>query len=180
VPQTTCMRKSITWRAEMGKSFLAASIFLLSFLLSSGAMSSEGSERSQQGNKRVVGYRDDAILAKRWAVLQDDDHPEAPHTLVSVTPPSGGTQSQDGPTPTASGNRQSVVHAGDLLTLFEDSPTLHLELAAVAIESAAQGGHLRVRLVRGGAILNGVVLSPHRVKLQSMAEGFDTPQGTMR
>lgn len=180
MPQTTCMRKSITWRADVTKSLFVSLTFVFSLLLSCGTVHIEGSEVSQYGGKRVVGYLDDKILAKRWAVIEDDTHPEAPHTLVSMAPPSGSTRAQDGTMPPSLNNGPNVVHAGDSLTLFSDSPTLHLELAAVAIESAAQGGHLRVRLVRGGSILNGIVLSSHRVKLQSSPQRFDNTQGAMQ
>jgi hypothetical protein len=164
----------------MTKSFLATVILVFSFVLSWSATHSEGSDLLKQNGKRVVGYIDDSILAKRWAIMQDDTHPEAPHTLVSVSPSSTVTLAQGGSRQPDVSSQANVVYAGDRLTLFEDSPTLHLQLAAVAIESAAQGGRLRVRLVQGGTILSGIVLSPHRVKLQPMAESFGKTQGTMR
>jgi len=133
----------------------------------------------QQSGKRVVGYLDDSLLPKRWAILRDDAHPEAPRTLVPAGPQSALVKRPGGIKTQAAGQR-SVVHAGDRLTLLDDSATLHLQLAAVAIENAMQGETLRVRLVQGGAILSGVVLSPHRVKLFTFAGRFGKTQGTVR
>jgi hypothetical protein len=164
----------------MTRSFLLAVIFVSSLVLFWGATHSEGSELLQQSGKRVVGYLDDAILPRRWAILQDDTHPEAPHTLVPAGTSTEVTRSQGANELPNTSGQQKVVHAGDLLTLYDDSPTLHLQLAAVAIESATLGGKLRVRLVQGGTILSGVVLSPRRVKLQSSAEAFRKVQGTVR
>jgi hypothetical protein len=164
----------------MTKSFLLAVIFVSSIVLSWSATFSEGSELLQHSTKRVVGYLDDSILAKRWAIMRDETHPEAPHTLVPVGYVPTVTRIQTGIKPSNSDSQQNVIHAGDVLTLLDDSPTLHLQLAAVAMESAAQGGRLRVRLVRGGAVLSGIVLSAHRVKLQSLAQRFSRFQGSMR
>ena len=174
------MRKSTTWRADMTKSFLLDVIFVSTLVLSWGATHSMGSELLNQGTKRVVGYLDDSILPKRWAVMQDDTHPEAPRTLVPVDSAISVTRTHgENNLPNSDGSK-NVIHAGDVLTLLDDSPTLHLQLAAVAIESAAQGGRLRVRLVKGGAILSGIALSPHRVRLQSIAKRFSKFQGSMR
>ncbi len=172
------MRKSTTWRADMTKSFLLDVIFVSTLVLSWGATHSMGSELLNQGTKRVVSYLDDSILPKRWAVMQDDTHPEAPRTLVPVDSAISRTHGENN-LPNSDGSK-NVIHAGDVLTLLDDSPTLHLQLAAVAIESAAQGGRLRVRLVKGGAILSGIALSPHRVRLQSIAKRFSKFQGSMR
>lgn len=163
----------------MTKSFFLAAIFVSSLVLSCGSTLSEGSELLQQNTKRVVGYLDDSILPKRWAIMQDDAHPQAPRTLVPVASATAV------PRPPAAimfpdSHHQTVIRAGEAVTLFDDSATLHLQLAAVAIESAVLGGRLRVRLVQGGAILNGVVLSPHRVKLQSMAKRLSMSHGTMQ
>lgn len=156
----------------MTKSFVFAITFIASVVLSWGATHSEGSDLLQQSGKRVVGYLDDSLLPKRWAILQDDTHPEAPRTLVPVGSSAAAKTQSGGIKPQSASSRENVVHAGDRLTLLEDSPTLHLQLAAVAIENAIQGGRLRVRLVQGGTILSGVVLSPHRVKLLTVAGSF--------
>ena len=163
----------------MKKSPLLAAVFISSIVLAWGATHSEATDVLQQSGKRVVGYLDDSLLPKRWAILRDDAHPEAPRTLVPAGSSSAVVQKVRR-TKTPSAGQQNVVHAGDRLTLLDDSTTLHLQLAAVAIENAMQGETLRVRLVQGGAILSGVVVSPHRVKLLTFAGGFGKTQGSVR
>ena len=163
----------------MKKSPLLAAIFISSIVLAWGATHSEGTDVVQQSGKRVVGYLDDSLLPKRWAILRDDAHPEAPRTLVPAGSSSAAVKSHGGIRMPVAG-RQNVVHAGDQLILLDDSATLHLQLAAVAIENAMEGETLRVRLVQGGAILSGVVLSPHRVKLLTFAGRFGKTQGSVR
>lgn len=164
----------------MTKSFGLALIFISSIVLAWGATQSQGTDALQQSGKRVVGYLDDSLLPRRWAILKDDTHPEAPRTLVPAGSSSAAVKQPGGIKASNAGTRQNVVHAGDQLTLLDDSATLHLQLAAVAIENAMQGEQLRVRLVQGGAILSGVVLSPHRVKLLNIPGGFGKAQGAVR
>jgi hypothetical protein len=162
----------------MTKSFGLAVVFISSIVVAWGATHSEGTDVVQQSGMRVVGYLDDSLLPKRWAILQDDTHPEAPRTLVPAGPSPAAIKQHSVMKASAAGAQQNVVHAGDRLTLLDDSTTLHLQLAAVAIENAMQGEQLRVRLVQGGTILSGIVLSPHRVKLLTFAGRFGKTQGT--
>ena len=163
----------------MKKSPLLAAIFISSIVLTWGATHSEGTDLVQQSGKRVIGYLDDSLLPKRWAILRDDAHPEAPRTLVPTGSPSAAIKNS-GKIKSPTAGQQNVVHAGDRLTVLDDSATLHLQLAAVAVENAMQGETLRVRLVQGNAILSGIVLSPHRVKLLTFAGRFGKTQGSVR
>jgi hypothetical protein len=164
----------------MTKSFGLALVFVSSVVVTWGATQSQGTDVLQQSGKRVVGYLDDSLLPKRWAIVRDDEHPEAPRTLVPVASPLAAVKHPGAMKPATAHPQQNVVHAGDRLTLLDDSATLHLQLAAVAIENAVEGEQLRVRLVQGGAILSAVVLSPHRVRMLNFAGGFGKAPGAMR
>ena len=122
----------------MKKSLFLATVFISSIVLAWGATHSEETDVVRQSGKRVVGYLDDSLLPKRWAILRDDAHPEAPRTLVPAGS-SSATIKNFGKIKTPAVGQRNVVHAGDRLTLLDDSATLHLQLAAVAIENAMQG-----------------------------------------
>jgi hypothetical protein len=113
----------------------------------------------------------DPCLGSHWQLHIDPEHPAWPGRLVLVNASAGRKASSAGRTelggygfdpikthPGAVANLfptlalQEAVHAGDRLVVEQDSPVLHAEFRAVALESARVGEEMRVRLTAGSTV----------------------------
>jgi hypothetical protein len=89
----------------------------------------------------------DPCLGTRWQLRFDAAHPERPGRLVLVEPPPDRkTVSKD---QAARPAPSMAIRAGDRVTVDQQTATVHAQLQAVAIESAAPGQLLKVRLGAG-------------------------------
>ena len=108
-----------------------------------------------QSQRQIV----DPCLGTRWQLIADSQHPERPGRMVLLTsgvyrvsnPSHDGSTLPPAPVPTA----LPVIRAGDRITVLQQTSILRARLQAVALESAATGQTLRVRLLGGTDTLTG-------------------------
>lgn len=116
---------------------------------------------------------DDAALGRRWLLYRDPRHPEGPGRLVAVSESAPGRAHAASPLSRASSAAlRPVIRAGDRVILEEHSPIVDARLEAIALVPAAQGSPLKVRLVLGGKIVQGVAIAPGRVGLAPQPESL--------
>jgi len=114
---------------------------------------------------RAVREIDDPSSGLRWFLVRDGGHPGGPGRLVPVKPlGSGGGPGAALPLP--------VMRAGDRVRVEEHSDLVDAVLEAVALESAAAGGPLRVRLRIGGRVVKVIALEPGRAALSADREAL--------
>jgi len=117
------------------------------------------SDRAQAGIS-ILREIDDPHSGARWLLLMDAHHPGGPGRLV-LADAMGNTLSpsrRDGKK--AEDHIQPVIHAGEKLILEEHSPVVDARLDAIALNPAAVGGMLRVRLVIGGSVVRALAVAP--------------------
>lgn len=114
---------------------------------------------------------DDPSLGRRWLLYRDPRHPEGPGRLVAV--------SESAPIRAKAASSLSrvsfsalppLIRAGDRVVLEEHSPVVDARLEAIALVSATQGSPLKVRLVLGGKVVQGVAIARGRVALAPQPE----------
>lgn len=119
----------------------------------------------------IVREIDDPHSGARWLLLTDANHPGGPGRLVldSAVPHkflhSGADRQKVQPPP------QLVIHAGERVILEEHSQVVDARLDAIALNPAAVGGAVRVRLVVGGRVVRSLALGAGRVVLDQEKEG---------
>lgn len=122
----------------------------------------------------VLRIIEDPALHDRWLLVPDLVHPGGPGHLIRV-PAEAQFPARHGPGqvagPSRSASRQDaleraaahlrpVIRAGDRLRLEQHTSLTHVQLEAVATESAAAGESFRARLVLGGKVVRAVALEP--------------------
>jgi hypothetical protein len=124
---------------------------------------------------RAVRIIDDPGTGHRWLLVQQVAHPEAPALLPQM--PDNHSCSE---LPLEDFERQSpatanrklarrVIHPGDFVILSEDTPVSDARLEATALQPAATGEALTVRLKLGGRLLRAVATAPGHAMV--LAEG---------
>jgi len=117
----------------------------------SAAPEAAGAVPSPSGQVLLGPVIMDPCLGTRWQRIANSQHPGGPARMVIVSMSevlaSGHPGAAESRTPAAP---PMVIHAGDRLLVEQKSPVLEAHLAAVALEPAALGQLLRVRL-RAGA-----------------------------
>jgi len=137
-------------------------------MLSSGGLASvETLGQGVQGE--VVREIDDPHTGDRWLLRRNDQVPGGPGRLVLVAAHQSAT---GGATPRAAGlNRDvqipPVIRAGDRLILEEHTARVDAVLEARAMNPAAPGASLDVRLTIGGNVVRAIALGPGRAALQT-------------
>jgi len=108
---------------------------------------------------------DDPHNGARWLLLIDPHHSGGPGRLVLADTvlnkfllSKSVVQRTETPLP-------PVIHRGDRLILEEHSPVLDGRLDAIALNPAAVGGRLLVRLVIGGQVVRALAVGPGSVSL---------------
>ena len=138
-----------------------------------------GSKQIRGVGRHVVRYVEDPALRNTWAFFMDCDHPEGPGRLVTIDRTTPRVVNLIPVTTTVTNLQPRGIHAGETITLVEDTPALHLALQAVALEAGAQGGTIRVRLLKGGAVLLALILGPGRVVLLPQSQPFARTNGRL-
>lgn len=107
----------------------------------------------------------------RWLLLVNALHPGEPGRLVRAD-----TVRNEAPSLKAAGQEalpplQLVIHAGERVILEEHSEVVDGRLDAIALNPAAVGGAVRVRLVVGGRVVRSLAVGVGRVNLDQEKEG---------
>ena len=103
---------------------------------------------------------DDAALHTRWVLVVDPQHPVGPGHWVPAgeIPPGMHMVAKEQERPVV------LVHTGDAVTVSRRSETVRLQLEAKALENAAEGARLHVRL-KTGAIVEAIATAAGQVEL---------------
>lgn len=120
-------------------------------------------------SSEVIREIDDPHTGDRWLLRRNDQVPGGPGRLVLVAAHQSAT---GGATPRAAGlNRDvqipPVIRAGDRLILEEHTARVDAVLEARAMNPAAPGASLDVRLTIGGNVVRAIALGPGRAALQT-------------
>lgn len=134
--------------------------------------------------KSTTGYRIrnvhwDATLGSVWASLEDCAHPERPWAALRIKSATVRTTTQGVQENRIAGkiipsthimpytSPQPVVHAGDLVQLWQSGEWVRMELAAVAEQSGSTGENiwLRVKIAGNFQQMHGVVRGPGSVEM---------------
>jgi hypothetical protein len=118
----------------------------------------------------IVREIDDPHLGTQWLLMRNPDHPGGPGRLVMVSGTRtvnqqrelGAWVSEPGTEPLL-----TVIRAGDRVIVEANSPVVEARLEAVALNPAAIGSPLDVRLKIGGKVLRAVALGVGRAALQA-------------
>jgi hypothetical protein len=116
----------------------------------------------------IVREIDDPHTGDRWLLVRNDQVPGGPGRLVLVAAHRNrsagaalGAESQTGTT-----QFLPVIRAGDRLIVEEHTTRVDAVLEARALNPAAPGSALEVRLTIGGNVVRAVALGPGRAALQ--------------
>lgn len=91
----------------------------------------------------------DPCVGAHWKLVSDPVHPEQPGKLVLLNEGSVGHQYLP------QGAEKPIVRSGERVVVEQETQRLHSRLYAVALESAATGQRVRVRLVTGTSETRG-------------------------
>jgi hypothetical protein len=119
----------------------------------------------------IVREIDDPHSGARWLLLIDVRHPGGPGRLVLADAVRNEPLQSKADGQKAQAPLQPVIHAGERLILEEHSPVVDARLDAIALNPAAVGGKLRVRLIIGGSVVLALAVAPGRVILAQEKEG---------
>jgi hypothetical protein len=131
-------------------------------MLSSGGLNSEAGP----GQAEVVSEIDDPANGDRWLLRRNEQNPAGPGQFTRIP----------GHALTAEGRRQAaapearetpMIRPGDRLVVEEHTRVADSFLEARALNPAAAGAALDVRLTIGGKVLRAVALGPGRAALQT-------------
>ena len=116
----------------------------------------------------VVREIDDPHTGDRWLLVRNDQIPGGPGQLVLVAAhrnPYGGTILRTAG-PASDAQALPVIRAGDRLIVEEHTARVDAVLEARALNPAAPGSALDVRLAIGGRVVRAIALGPGRATLQ--------------
>jgi len=116
----------------------------------------------------IVREIDDPHTGDRWLLVRDPQHPGGPGRLMLVAAHRNGLRGTN-PRVTAETDQarfNPVIRAGDRLIVEEHTEIADASLEARALNPAAQGSALDVRLTIGGKVVRAVALAPGRAALQ--------------
>jgi hypothetical protein len=124
------------------------------------------------GQRSIFREIVDPHSRERWVLLRDVVHPEGPGRLVPTKPEGelrafgkGGEMSEE-----TSAVLAPCIHAGDSVVVEEHTATAEVSVEAIAMEPAATGSLLHVRIKIGDKVLRAVALAPGKVELARAAE----------
>jgi hypothetical protein len=132
--------------------------------LSSGGLASD--PRVRRGE--IVREIDDPHTGKRWLLMRDERYPGGPGRMVlaGVVLKESDVVIGRKAGQLVDTRFQSVIRAGDRLTVEEHTAVVDAVLEARALAPAALGGAFDARLMIGGRVVRVVALGPGRAALQ--------------
>ncbi|HEV2446037.1 MAG TPA: hypothetical protein VGS58_08950 [Candidatus Sulfopaludibacter sp.] len=107
---------------------------------------------------RILRDIPDPATGEHWLLVADPAHPGGPGRMVMAV---CGWESG----PASTGKQAAVIHPGDKIIVEEHTPSVEARLEAVALEPAAAGSGLNVRLKIGRKVVRAVAVAPGRVAL---------------
>jgi len=126
----------------------------------------------QDTGYRVKSMRYDPVLDQQWAVIASCGHPERPTFAIHMDSPLPQRSGSSAPGQSVTyGQKDALVHAGDIVQAWQQQPNLRIEIAGRAVESGTMGSPVRVRVLRSGfeagqpLTLSGIVRGPGNVEI---------------
>src|SRR4051794_32726788 len=101
----------------------------------------------------------------QWLVMSDPDHPSGPGRMI-VARDAGGSPSDFA---AAKSKSLPVIHPGEKVVVEEHTATVDATLDAIAVDAAALGSRMHVRLKIGGKVLRAIAIAPGRALLLTAA-----------
>lgn len=132
-------------------------------------LTSSGSALGQSsGGGEIIREIDDPSTGDRWLLQRNEQNPGGPGRLVLVAahPSAHLGASAQAAEKSGEARRLPIIHAGDRLIVEEHTAVVDAVLEARALNPAAQGSTLEVRLTIGGNVVRAVALAPGRAALQ--------------
>ena len=143
-----------------------------------------------QAGGEVVREIDDPHTGARWLLSRDSIHPGGPGRMVLAAEARGralnnvgngvgnavrsearvGIQGDPAQYQPASAPAQPVIRSGDRVIVEENTAVVEARLEAVALNPAAIGSGLNVRLTIGGRVVRAVALAPGRAAFAAETE----------
>jgi hypothetical protein len=115
----------------------------------------------------------DPATGDHWWLVRDPARPGAPGRLLLVSGPAkaGSAQSvadlnQSALPPVTS--FKPIIRGGDKVVVEETTPVLEARFEGIALEPAAEGAELNVRLKVSGGVVRAVAMGPGRVVIISV------------
>jgi hypothetical protein len=121
----------------------------------------------------VLREIDDPATGGRWLLLRNAERPAGPGRLIQVTNAAWGSEGRSqgpgGGVPRDRNGRSAkiVIRAGDALTLEQHTPLLDAQFEATALEPAAAGETLKVRLKVSGKVVVVVAKEAGKAELEA-------------
>jgi hypothetical protein len=137
---------------------------------------------TMQATGEVVREIDDPHSGARWFLMRDPSHPGGPGRMaLAVRPgvqalnnsrsnPRIGTQNDLRHYRLRNAPAQPAIRAGDSLVVEENTAVVETRLEAVALNPAAIGSPLNVRLAIGGKVVRAVAVAPGRAAFEAVFE----------
>ena len=162
----------------LGEMILAGAILSVAFAQTAGrpTPSQAGSFKPPAADPNIASTSivreiNDPHSGVRWLLLVNALHPGEPGRMVRADTFRGEFQK-----PKAAGQKapalfQLAIHAGERVIVEEHSQVVDARLDAVALNPAAVGGVVRVRLAVGGRVVRALAVDTGRVALDEGKEG---------
>jgi hypothetical protein len=110
---------------------------------------------------------DDIASGREWQLVRDANHVGGPGRWLQVQ--AGRHCADEGPATRIATSIDPAIRAGDRIVIDEETGSATVRIEAVALEPAALGKTLRVRLQFGGASVRAVAQAPgHATLLRSI------------
>ena len=140
-------------------------------LLSSGRLAPASAPVQSLAQGEIVREIDDPHTGDRWLLMRNEQAPGGPGRLVLVAAHRNayGDATLRVAGETREAVLQPVIRAGDRLIVEEHTAVVDAVLEARALNPAAAGAALDVRLTIGGNVVRVVALGPGRAALQTGA-----------
>jgi hypothetical protein len=141
-------------------------------LLFSGGLTQAGVQSAARGEVvlgEIVREVDDPHTGDRWLLLRNDLVPGGPGRLmlVAATRNSSGSATLRMAGQSREAQFLPVIRTGDRLIVEEHTARVDAVLEARALNPAAPGSALNVRLLIGGNVVRAIALGPGRAALRS-------------
>ncbi|MGA2849007.1 MAG: flagella basal body P-ring formation protein FlgA [Terracidiphilus sp.] len=156
----------------LGATVTAAGILPVAFAQSAdGNSGPRESLKSRAANQTLPGTSmvreiEDPNSGVCWLLLVNPLHPGEPGRLVRTDTACGRNSQSKASGPGARVAVPPVIHTGEKVILEEHSPVVDGRLDAIALNPAAAGERVRVRLLVGGRVVRALAAGPGRVALE--------------